>query len=354
MLPSVGTRIAWLATEQEGPLMTTAKDIVVTLEAQGALPNHRYDLMQPLLQGRVPLDGVRIEVSPPSQSAGYFDNPKFREGDFGLLDVNVGDVLPAIEAGWDMVCLPVFNKRKPVYNFLWVRADRGIDSPKDLEGKTLATVGYSSSISTYSRGLLQRFYGVDITKLRWLSAAPGRFPLHQGVDSQVEYATGERKSPQQRLLDGEVDGSTGDITDAATWAALEASPLVKRLFTDYQELNRRLWLEHQVLTPTHIIVMGGKLARSNPGLARKLYDAFDQSKQLAVADMLGDGTGYSMLLHTREAMRDQLSELGDMYPMGIAANRNTIDWFLDFNVEQGLTEKCMTYDKLFAPGTLDT
>jgi 4,5-dihydroxyphthalate decarboxylase len=326
----------------------------LTIDAQAALPNHRYDLMQPLLQGRVQIEGVTLKPSGATERAGYFDNPKFQNGDFGLLDTNVGDVLPAIEAGWDMVCLPVFNKRKPVYNFLWVRADRGIDSPKDLEGKTIATVGYASSISTYSRGLVSRFYGVDITKLRWLSAAPGRFPIHRGIDAQIEYASGPPKSPVQRLMDGEVDGSTGDIIDSASWAALESNPSVKRLFPDYMQLNRRLWLEHRVLTPTHIVVMGGKLCRDNPGLARSVYDAFERSKNMAIDDMLGDATGYSMLLHQREAMRDQLAELGDMYPMGIKANRNTIDWFLDFNVEQGLTRERMTCEQLFAPGTLDT
>ena len=326
----------------------------IPLEAQAALPNHRYDLLQPLLQGRVSIDGVTIVPSGATERAGYFDNPKFQNGDFGLLDTNVGDVLPAIEAGWDMVCLPVFNKRKPVFNFLWVRADRGIEAPKDLEGKTIATVGYASSISTYSRGLLAHFRGVDLAKLRWLSAAPGRFPIHRGIESQIEYATGPAKSPVQRLMDGEVDASTGDIIASRDWAALESHTGVKRLFPDYQEQNRRLWLEHRILTPTHIIAMGGKLHRDNPGLARRLYDAFEASKDTAIDDMLGDATGYSMLLGQRELMRDQLRDLGDMYPMGIQANRNTIDWFLDFNLEQGLTRERLSYEQVFAGDTLDT
>ena len=40
-------------------------------------------------------------ASGPTASAGYFDNPKFKDGDFGLLDTNWGDVVPAIDAGWD-------------------------------------------------------------------------------------------------------------------------------------------------------------------------------------------------------------------------------------------------------------
>jgi ABC-type nitrate/sulfonate/bicarbonate transport system substrate-binding protein len=334
--------------------MTTQSTLEITLEGQAFPPNFRYDLMQPLLQGRVAIEGVTIKPTPPMQPAGYFDNPKFKAGEFGLLDINVGDVIPAIEAGWDMVCLPIFNKRKPVYNYLWVRADRGIDSPKDLEGKTFGTVGYGSSISTFSRGLLARFFGVDLTKLRWLLPAPGPFPLYRGVESQMDYATGERKSSARRLLDGEIDASTGDITDAASWLALESSDEVKRLFPEYQAMNRQLWDEHHIHTPTHIIVLGGKLNREHPELARRIYDGFVESKRLALNDALGDGTSYSMLMHAREAMRDQLADWGDVYPLGIKEDRNTIDWFLDFNLEQGLTKERLSYEQVFAASTLDT
>src|SRR5919205_1665956 len=129
----------------------------IALEAQGARPNFRYDIILPLLQGRVPIDGAVLRPRGADEVAGFYDQPRFRAGDFGLLDINMGDVLPAIDAGWDLCCLPVFIKRKPVYNYLWVRADRGIETPKDLEGKTVGTVGYSSSISVYTRGFLQQF-----------------------------------------------------------------------------------------------------------------------------------------------------------------------------------------------------
>jgi hypothetical protein len=46
--------------------------------------------------------------------------------------------------------------------------------------------------------------------------------LYRDVESQVEYATGERKSAIQRLVDGDIEASTGDITDAAWWQALES------------------------------------------------------------------------------------------------------------------------------------
>ena len=57
----------------------------IPLEAQAALPNHRYDLMLPLLSGRVAIEGVEIVPSGATERAGYFDNPKFQDGDFGVV-----------------------------------------------------------------------------------------------------------------------------------------------------------------------------------------------------------------------------------------------------------------------------
>ena len=63
------------------------------------------------------------------------EDPKMIAGEFGLCDLNIGYWLPAIEAGWEIVGLPVFSKRKPVYQLIFTHADSGIRSPKDLAGK---------------------------------------------------------------------------------------------------------------------------------------------------------------------------------------------------------------------------
>ena len=81
----------------------------------------------------------------------YKDEPVLREGNFGLADFNTGYLLPAIEAGWEIIGLPVFSKRKPALQFVFVRTDRGIDAPKDLEGKRIATRGYRTALTIFCR-----------------------------------------------------------------------------------------------------------------------------------------------------------------------------------------------------------
>jgi 4,5-dihydroxyphthalate decarboxylase len=53
-------------------------------------------------------------------------------------------------------------------------------------------------------------------------------------------------------------------------------------------------------------------------------------------------------------MRDQLKEWGDLWKHGVQANQNTIDTFLDYTFEQGLTKTRLPLDRVFAQDTLDT
>jgi 4,5-dihydroxyphthalate decarboxylase len=284
-------------------------------------------------------------------SPGIYEDPRFQEGAFGLLDTNIGDVIPAINAGWNIVCLPVFTKRKPLLNYLWVRSDRAITSPKDLEGKTLATSGWGV-VTTLTRQYLQHFHGVDVSKLRWVAGGPGRWDLYKPV--QVEYPS-DRKRQERRLLDGETDGCTGDITDAKAWAELENSPdKVQRLFPNYRQMHRQMFKENGIYTPAHIMVMGGKLNQEQPGLARKIFAALEQSREMAYADALGDGTTYSLIMDARELVRDQRKELGDPHRHGIKAQKSTIDLLLDAYYEQGQTRKRLSVEEVFAESTLDT
>ncbi len=332
--------------------MTAVTDLEVRWEAQGSVPHYRVDHIQPLLQGRVSIEGVELIRDDPMANAGFYEQERFKDGDFGLLDLMWGDSVPAIGAGWDVVLLPVITKRKPVYDYLWVRADRGIESPKDLEGKTIATTGLGSAITINTRGFLQHFHDVAVSKIGWLSTGPARFEIHKEVE--VEYASGPRKSPVQRLLDGEVDGCTGDITDGKIWAALDASPDVKLLFPDFPERNRRLFQELGIVTPVHVMAVGGRLDRERPELARKIYDAFELSRQMSYDDALGDGTAYSLTVHHRLAFLQQMREWGDVWKHGMSANKNTIETFLDYNFEQGLTKTRLSPEQVFAAGTLDT
>ena len=86
--------------------MASASNLEIRWEAQGSVPHYRFDHIQPLVQGRVSIEGVDLIRDDPMVNAGFYDHSRFKDGDFGLLDLMWGDSIPAIGAGWDLVLLP--------------------------------------------------------------------------------------------------------------------------------------------------------------------------------------------------------------------------------------------------------
>jgi 4,5-dihydroxyphthalate decarboxylase len=153
-------------------------------------------------------------------------------------------------------------------------------------------------------------------------------------------------------LAGEVDAIITDISDGDAWVALESNPNVHRLF-DYMAEDRKLYEQTGMYTPMHLIVMSAKLDREHPGLARAIYDAFDEAKRLAYQDILNDRSGFGVL-YLRERFVEQTKDWGDPWKYGVTANRDVTETFARYNADQGLTKRHMAVEELFAKGTLDT
>jgi 4,5-dihydroxyphthalate decarboxylase len=313
-------------------------------------PVMRYDISLPLLEGRVPIDGVKLKPVRTSSMINKED-PKMKSGDFGLCDLNIGYFLPAIEAGWEIIGLPVFSKRKPVYQLVFYHADSGIRAPKDLERKRIGSRTYRTALTVWARGLLHERYGVDFSSVQWVLQAKEVFPVH---DSQVkiEYVD-ETKNMSQRLIAGELDAIITDISDTKMFDNLESHPKVKRLFPNYVQDDEQVYRETGIFTPVHMIVMSRKLDRERPDLAAKFYAAFEKAKELASDDTLSDRGGFSVV-YLRERMKEQMKSWGDPWKYGIKSNKSTIDAFIKYNVEQGMIRAAPSYAEIFAVGTLNT
>jgi 4,5-dihydroxyphthalate decarboxylase len=319
-----------------------------TLELE--FPVMRYDITMPLLEGRVPIEGVRLKPVKASSMINRED-PKMKAGDFGLCDLNIGYFLPAIEAGWEIIGLPVFSKRKPVYQLVFCHADAGIRAPKDLENKRVGSRTYRTALTVWARGLLRERYGVDFSTVRWVLQGQEVFPVYDR-DVKIEYVD-ETKNMSQRLIAGELDAIITDISDTNMFENLESHPKVRRLFPNYMQDDEQLYHDTGIFTPVHMIVMSRKLDREHPDIAAKFYAAFEKAKEIAYDDILSDRGGFSVV-YLREKMKEQVKKWGDPWKHGLKANKGTIDAFIKYNVEQGMIRAAPSYAALFAAGTLDS
>ena len=320
-------------------------------ELEIQIPWMRYDLTLPLIDGRVPIKGVKLVPNRFAPAGTVFgpDSP-LRTGDFGLVDLNMANWLPAIESGWGLVGLPVFSKRKHIYTYLFCRAGADINTPKDLEGKRVLSSISGSAVAIWLKGLLQHRHGVDVESITWVSPRE-QWSLH---NSRWKLERLERsKSVADALLDGDVDATAVDVSDRQLFQILENNPKIKRLFPDYLLDAKRFHQETGIYSPVHMIVMSKKLDRQHPDLAGKLYAAFEAAKRLADEDILSDRAGFSVV-DLRERVLEQSREWGDLYPHGITANKTAIDTFASYCHEHGIVKATCTYEQMFAASTLDT
>lgn len=313
-------------------------------------PSLRYDITMPIRDGRVPIEGVTLRPQRIGSMV-FADVPQLREGEFGVADFNLGYLLAAIEAGWRIRALPVFTKRKGALKFIFCRKESGIAVPTDLEGKRVGTRQYRTALTLWARGLLGEHYGVDPSRIHWLAQTPEVFPNHD-CKTRIDYVPDE-PGMVDRFIAGEVDALITDISDAALFERLEGDPAIHRLFPDYQAEEARLFDIAGFYTPVHIIVMSADLAEAEPGLGRRLFDAFVEAKAMARNDSLSDRAGFA-IAYQREAVRAEEARFGDLFPYGIAANRAAIDSMIRYSVDDGAITAPLPLDRIFAPGTLNS
>lgn len=319
-------------------------------EIELQVPNLRYDITLPFVQGEIPVEGVKIVPtrSAPGGTMIAKDSP-IVSGDFGLVDLNLGNLLPGIEAGYELVALPVFSKRKPVYTYVFTRSDSGIDEPRDLEGRKVWSSLTGSGIAIWLKGFLKHRHGVDVDKITWVV---GRDPWPVYTDWKVERVEG-RKGVIDVLLDGTADAIMVDISDGPVFDRLESDPQFKRLWPDYIAEDQALYRETCIYTPVHIMVMSKRLDREHPDLGAKLFAAFEQSKQKAYDDIVNDRAGFSVV-YLRERFKEQQRDWGDPFVHGITPNKAAIDTFFDYCYEMGIVKNTYRYEQVFAASTLDT
>src|SRR6516164_9010249 len=132
------------------------------------------------------------------------------------------------------VGIPVFPSRVFRHSGFYVRADRGIAAPKDLEGKTVGIPEWAQTAGIYARGFLAETAGVDLRKTKWVQAGTNE----AGREEKVEFTLPKGILYQQRrdtslsalLLSGEIDAA---ISARVPEAYYKGKGKVVRLYPNY-------------------------------------------------------------------------------------------------------------------------
>ena len=102
----------------------------------------------------------------------------------------------------------------------------------------------------------------------------------------------------------------------------------------------------------HLVALRGEVFERDPWIARSLFDAFDEAKRNSIERMCRIAS-HVPLPSSYEAAREAEGLLGrDFFPYGLEPNRKTLEAFLQYAWEQGVTAKRLAPEDLFAPNVL--
>src|SRR5262249_14375280 len=99
----------------------------------------------------------------------------------------------------------------------------------------------------------------------------------------------------------------------------------------------------------HTVVIKDELIAKHPELAADVFDAFAQAKRRYLDRLKA---GQIEKPEAADTVHKRVMEItGDPLPYGIAPNRRVIDQLIGHALTQGIIEKLVTADELFAPST---
>ena len=322
----------------------------------GLTPNPRSAA---IAEGRVTAEGIRLRPMIIHPSELYWRQLQF--GDFDVSEMSISSLIIATSRGdtrW--AAIPAFTMRRFFHTGILVRRNAGIDAPADLHGKRVSVPEYQMTSAIWSRGILQHEFGVVLKKIEWF--------MERNPERSHGGATGFAPPPGIRLnqippttnigemmVNEELDATLLYITDRnlvdRSRIELVGHPKIRFLFEDRAAECRRYYAKTGIYPINHILIVRRSLLERHPWIALNLYNAFVAAKEdlaksadAMLQPYLETGTLDRAVTRTLQT---------DPMPYGVRAARPVVETIAQYLHEQGLTDRRVALEEIFAPSTLD-
>ena|SRR5712671_1248949 len=314
-----------------------------------------YDRTRAIIDGRVRVEGCAVTYLPLYPEEIFFRT--FRYQEFDVAEMSFSSYLRTVAAGTSAyVGLPAFVSRIFRHSGIYVRADAGIRTPQDLRGKRIGLPEYQITAVVWMRGLMQHEYGVSPNEISWRSGGqeePGRderTPLKpiQGLDLKP---IGKDQTLVDMLRHGELDAL---FTARAPSSFLAGEPHIVRLFPDTRAAEKAYYQKTRMFPIMHLIGIKKTLVQQYPWLVTSVYKAFLEAKALAMIDLC-DVNALMVTLPWLEAeTKETMAIMGkDFWSYGIRENSAEIEALAQYAFEQGLIDRKIKAEELFATATFE-
>ena len=307
-----------------------------------------YDRTLALLDGTVQVEGFDTHFVTGDLEEIFAE--AFTTAPYSVTELSFSNFLISSARGTcPYVALPIFPSRSFRHSAIYLRSDAGINSPADLRGKRIGTREYSNTLSLVARGILSDDYGVSPEASDWLI----------GDIDHVERQTIDNKNwPANGVSIQAVVGRSlsslmmaGDLDALIAYSPPEhfgRSNAMVRLFPEWRTVEQNYFQRTKIFPIMHIMGIRRDVLAAHPTLATAMVDAFNQSKQQAMAQ-LGTHQALPVMLPLMTAeMQATQSLMGqDFWCYGLEENRDVLQAQIRWSFEQGLIPRKPVLEELF-------
>ncbi len=311
-----------------------------------------YDRMVPLATGEVQPAGLNVNFIEVQHPRDIFDR-MIASREFDASELSASEYITRYVSGdRSFVAIPVFASRVFRHSFICVNTNL-VKEPKDLNGKRIGVQLYTMTAAVWIRGVLQHEYGIDLSSIEWVEGkmeGPGSHGKPSSLPPLSPVRITRNTDPNRSLSDlleaGEIAATIGaDIPEC-----LGRAPHVRRLFPNFGEVEKDYYKRTGIFPIMHLVAMRREYYEANRFAASSLFNALNDSKEMARKRMESLGALRYMLPWLGRDL-DEIKETfgGDCWPYGIEENRKTLEALVQFLYEQNMIERVVSIEELFAP-----
>jgi 4,5-dihydroxyphthalate decarboxylase len=314
-----------------------------------------YDRTRSLMDGRIQPDGIDLNYLNMPVEETFFRMLRNRE--FDVAEMSLSSYTVSLFRDSPFIAIPIFPSRFFRHSCIYVNANSGIKSAKDLIGKKIGNPEYQMTAPVWIRGVLSDEYGVPVDSVTYYTGGeeePNRDEkLKLDLPSNIKVQSiGPTQTLASMLATGEIDA----LYTARMPSTFHSSGgKVKRLFEDFVPVEQEYFTRTGIFPIMHTLVIRRDVYEKDRWVAQSLYKAFAEAQQETYKDLYETAALKTMLPFLTAHVEETRRVMGDdFWAYGYEKNEKTLETFLRYHFEQGLSKKLLTPKDLFAPETLES
>jgi 4,5-dihydroxyphthalate decarboxylase len=313
-----------------------------------------YDRHIPFFDGTLRTDKFDLDVLMVGQSVASRDGDNrhgrmLKNSEFDAAEVSLSSYLMAKSRWLPFTAIPVFPRRLFSLSMIWVNVNAGINTPQDLIGRKVGLSSFQTTLSVLTKGDLQSEYDVPWRKIHWFTRRKETIDFQAEDGVQIDLIP-EEKNIGKMFLNGDLDAL---IMPHPPKEVTQGSKLIRRLFEDPKKEELKFFQKNGFYPIMHVIAFRDEVLDKHPEAANNLLSLFEQSQKLC-REYYSD-PNWSLMAWGRHLFEEERELLGtEPWPQGYKKNRVNLERFIGYSFDQGLLERELTVEELFAESTLDT